>query len=210
MMYRLTFSSVATRSNIAATTDIPTYDALGGPNGYGHLSFRASSYSYIRTSTDTLAIGTNGGFTIVALVRFVSPVTLERIISIGGWTGSEWRNVFHVHRGGTGTQLAMAAYDYPGLNSEILTHTGEISSNTWIALSATYQVSSKTFRLVVHDTGVAVTKTGSTLAFGDMTSTRTIIGAGINTQATQRTVFNQLPTQFSNSDMAGVFMVPPF
>jgi hypothetical protein len=210
MMHRLTFSSVATRLNIAATTDIPTYDALGGPNGYGHLSFRAASYSYIRTSTDTLAIGTNGGFTVVTLVRFVSPVMQERVISVGGWTGSEWRNVFHVHRSGTGTQLSMVAYDYPGLNSESLAHTGELFSNTWIALSATYQVSSKTFRLVVHDTGVAVTRTGSTLAFGNMASTRTIIGAGINTQSGQRTVFNQLPTQFSNTDIAGVFMVAEF
>jgi hypothetical protein len=61
------FASVATRNN-AAQGSLPTYDALGGPNGNGHVSFDRTQW--LGTGIRTWNSHTNGGLTVLMLLRF--------------------------------------------------------------------------------------------------------------------------------------------
>jgi hypothetical protein len=67
------FASVSTRSSAAAgSTPLPSYIATGGPQGNGHVTFEASKAQYLEMGVRTLQIASNGGLTIVAVVRFNS------------------------------------------------------------------------------------------------------------------------------------------
>jgi hypothetical protein len=70
---------VANRNNAAVGT-LPTYNALGGPNGKGHVSFLRSSLQFIDGGTQTLNIATNGGLTFVAVLRPTSSIKGNDII----------------------------------------------------------------------------------------------------------------------------------
>jgi hypothetical protein len=56
---------------------LPVYNALGGPQGKGHVTFNRTKSQYLDAGARTLNIATNGGLTIVAVVRFTG--------AIGSW-----------------------------------------------------------------------------------------------------------------------------
>ena len=63
---------------------LPSYDAAGGPQGNGHVTFEASKTQYLEMGVRTLQIASNGGLTIVAVVRFNSFGSLwEKILCMG-------------------------------------------------------------------------------------------------------------------------------
>ncbi len=65
------FASGSTR-NLApvGSTPLPSYNAAGGPQGNGHVTFEANKKQYLEMGVRTLQIASNGGLTIVAVVRF--------------------------------------------------------------------------------------------------------------------------------------------
>jgi hypothetical protein len=57
---------------------------LGGPQGNGHVTFEADKPQYLQMGVRTLQIASNGGLTIVAVVRFNSFASLwEKILCMG-------------------------------------------------------------------------------------------------------------------------------
>ena len=72
--------SVATRTSIP-TGILPTYNSAGGPSGKGDVTFvRSSAQTLLYTSASTFNRYSNGGMTIVAVLRCTSPLTNEVII----------------------------------------------------------------------------------------------------------------------------------
>jgi hypothetical protein len=72
------FSSVSTRGSApVGSVILPVYNALGGPQGKGHVTFNRTKSQYLDAGARTLNIATNGGLTIVAVVRFTG--------AIGSW-----------------------------------------------------------------------------------------------------------------------------
>ncbi len=79
------FASVSTRNSApVGSTPLPSYNALGGPQGNGHVNFEANKPQYLEMGVRTLQIASNGGLTIVAVVRFNSFGSLwEKILCMG-------------------------------------------------------------------------------------------------------------------------------
>jgi hypothetical protein len=88
MIQKPSFASVSTRAN-ASVGVLPTYHATGGPNGNGHVSFDRALLQYLEAGPRTFDLKTNGGFTIVSIIRFTGTLALnERIIEM--WSGSSY------------------------------------------------------------------------------------------------------------------------
>jgi hypothetical protein len=83
------FASVSTRNSAAVgSTPLPSYNALGGPQGNGHVTFEANKKQYLEMGVRTLQIASNGGLTIVAVVRFNSFGSYwEKILFMGDGLG---------------------------------------------------------------------------------------------------------------------------
>jgi DNA-binding beta-propeller fold protein YncE len=83
-------ASPSTRNAAAAGSAVlPAYIATGGPLGNGHVSFDRTQAQYLDGGARTFKRASNGGFTVVAVVRFRgSPVGWERIIDFGILGGS--------------------------------------------------------------------------------------------------------------------------
>jgi hypothetical protein len=79
------FASVSSRNRAPlGSAVLPVYNALGGPQGKGHVTFDRAQSQYLDAGARTLNIATNGGLTIVAVVRFTGTVgDFERIIDLG-------------------------------------------------------------------------------------------------------------------------------
>jgi hypothetical protein len=79
------FASVSTRNSASAgSTPLPSYNALGGPQGNGHVTFEADKPQYLEMGVRALQIASNGGLTIVAVVRFNSFGSFwEKILCMG-------------------------------------------------------------------------------------------------------------------------------
>ena len=79
------FASGSTRNSAAVgSTPLPSYNALGGPQGNGHVTFEANKPQYLELGVRTLQIASNGGLTIVAVVRFNSfGSSWEKILCMG-------------------------------------------------------------------------------------------------------------------------------
>jgi hypothetical protein len=119
MTWKSSFASVSTRNNAAIGT-LPTYNALGGPSGKGHVSFDSSKSQFLNTGARTMNIGTNGGFTIVIVMRWTGVIQTGQHICTSGnprtweifrqsstsieflwWQSNRW---WRVSRGATMTQ----------------------------------------------------------------------------------------------------------
>jgi hypothetical protein len=65
------FASVSSRGSAPlGSAVLPVYSASGGPQGKGHVTFNRTQSQYLDAGPRTLNIATNGGLTIVAVVRF--------------------------------------------------------------------------------------------------------------------------------------------
>jgi hypothetical protein len=71
---------------------MPSYNASGGPQGNGHVTFEATKTQYLEMGVRTLQIASNGGLTIVAVVRFNSFGNLsEKVVCMGD--GAQMDNI---------------------------------------------------------------------------------------------------------------------
>ena len=65
------FASVSTRNKTAiGSSTLPTYNPLGGPNGNGHVRFDRSLSQFLNAEPRAWNTETNGGLTVIALIRF--------------------------------------------------------------------------------------------------------------------------------------------
>lgn len=96
MTYKPSFASVATRNNVGVGSAImPTYNPTGGPNGKGHVSFDTTKFQYLDSGPRTLNMNTNGGLTIVVVVKFIRSGESgdgydERVLDFGSFGPDVW------------------------------------------------------------------------------------------------------------------------
>jgi hypothetical protein len=77
------FASESTRGIYTGSTSRSIYNFTGGPSGNGDVSFQKSNGQYLDGGPRSWNINTNGGFTFVAVAKFVGPaVGFETLFAI--------------------------------------------------------------------------------------------------------------------------------
>ena len=188
------FTSISTRSNAAVGSAIlPTYNALGGPNGKGHVSFDRTQSQYLDAGTRTLNFASNGGLTIVVVMRFTgAPGAWERVLEMG-IMNNFGNNNFLIARYQTSTSLTIQFYNVANgrvLDVEI---PSVIVQDSWLTIVVRYSASTKGYSISANG---AVTNTGTLgTALVDRTLTHNFIGKSL------------YQDPYLNADIAGVFVV---
>ena len=187
------FASVSTRSNAAVGT-LPTYNALGGPNGKGHFSFDRAQSQYLDAGSRTFNIATNGGLTVVAVVRFTGTAgTFERILDMG--SGAPNNNI-DIARRISSDELQFGLRNGVTVLMSVITTGGLLVQNSWLTITSTYRASTMEYKITIND--ISFFGTTST-ALTDRTVSATYIG---------RSPYSNDP--YLNADIAGVFVVDEY
>jgi hypothetical protein len=186
------FASVSSRgSSPLGSAVLPVYSASGGPQGKGYVTFDRAQSQYVDAGARTLNIATNGGLTIVAVVRFTgTPGEYERIIDLHMSGLAE--TLIMVYRSATSSNVGFEIKNRGSVTSS----SGEIVQNVWLTVVARYRASTMEYRLTVNDN--VFTGIGSAAAT-DRTASNTWIA---------RSFGDQQP--YFNGDMAGVFVVDEY
>jgi hypothetical protein len=177
------------QSGRCSSDALPSYNPLGGPKGKGHVTFDRSMSQFLDAGPRTLNIATNGGLTIVAVVRFTgNPGSYERIIDLH--TSGVWNHIM-LYRFETRMWV-----EIKNSESQIL-HSGgvEVVQNAWSTVVFRYHASTREYWLTVNDnvyTGIASD------ALIDRTVSNTWIARAFDNQP------------YFNGDMAGVFVVDEY
>lgn len=198
------FASVATRNNVAIGSTIkPTYNPLGGPNGKGHVSFNTVYDQYLNAGSRTLNIHTNGGLSIVMVVRFrtegrdpLSNSYSDTLLDMGNGDGSSFTfnnniiisryyNTLHVEKynGNTDTPVELITQDI-------------IVYNAWMTIQFTYRASDRRYTLYVD--GVMKFNITDGVYLNDRTVSETFIAKSTG------------GGNYFHGDMAGVFVVDEY
>ena len=167
------------------------YNPLGGPQGKGHVTFDRSKEQYLDAGPCTWNIDTNGGLTIVAVVRFTgSPGSSERIIDFGN--GINTVGII-LARYSTSTSLYLEITN-AGSSDRIWGNIpNTIQQNTWLTVVVRYRASTKEYVVTVNN-AAGLTGTASA-AVTDRSYSRTYIGK------------SAFPDAYFNGEIAGVFVV---
>jgi len=190
------FASMSTKNNVAiGSTILPTYNPSGGPNGKGHVNFDRSIPQYLNGGSRTLNIGTNGGFSVVIIMRFNSlGPEFEALI---GWGTSS--NPYNNPSFGVYRHTRMLLVEINTNNGNYVHNSDnnyEIVGNEWITMSFRFSVSTLSWKYDVN--GVQSVQSGAIpplLNFYD-----TFIG---------RSSDNDYPS-YTSGDYAGVFVVDEY
>jgi hypothetical protein len=174
------------------------YNPLGGPQGKGHVTFDRSKKQYLDAGPCTWNIETNGGLTIVAVVRFTgSAGSFERIIDFTS---------------GPGIYLVLGRYDTSSGLFLGITNAGSsdrivesyksgnipntIQPDTWLTVVVRYRASTKEYVVTVNN---AAGSTGTaSAAVTDRSLSRTYIGK------------SSFDDAYFNGEIAGVFVVDEY
>ena len=72
-----------------------TFGWMGGPYGYGHLSFNGNKSMFLDAGPRTFDIATNGGWTAIAVLRFTGEVAaFQRVIDFASGPGIDNLMIF--------------------------------------------------------------------------------------------------------------------
>jgi hypothetical protein len=180
------FASVSTRNNAAVgSSPLPTYNALGGPNGNGHVSFDRALLQYLDAGARTFNTATNGGFTIVTVLRFSgTSIKTENILEI-----PERVSLFTSSR----TSIRLFLGDALGSTTGSVDATVSPGTN-WIYIACTYSSVTNVMNLLIDNVNQG-TSTTLGLHVPDITLSNMYIGKQDAT----------VPS--FNGDMAGLFVV---
>jgi hypothetical protein len=170
---------------------LPSYNLLGGPKGKGHVTFDRSMSQFLDAGPRTLNIATNGGLTIVAVVRFTgTPGDCETIFDLA--SGKPDNNI-HLRRCGSSSYLALHIFDRTSKTVNL--ENAVIKQDTWLTVVVRYRASTRECLFTVNDdtySGIANLK--------DRTVSGTLIGT------------SQWGSSYPyfNGDVAGVFVVDEY
>ena len=186
MTWKPSFASVSTRNNAAVgSSPLPTYNALGGPNGNGHVSFDRALLQYLDAGACTFNTATNGGFTIVAVLRFSgTSIKTETILEIPNrvslYSNSRTAMRFFLSSGGGNNVGSVIATFSPGTN--------------WFYIVCTYSSVTNAMNVLIDNVNQGTSTTFSPHV-PDITLTNMYIGKADAT----------VPS--FNGDIAGLFVV---
>ena len=151
---RPSFASVSTRGMAPVGSAIlPVYNALGGPLGKGHVTFDRTKSQYLDAGSRTLNIATNGGLTIVAVVRFTRTVgSWERIIDLAN--GPDKDNIV-VARPLTTSNVYVNIRNGASVIIDTTSSPGVLVQNSWLTVVVTYRASTREYWLTINGVGVS-------------------------------------------------------
>ena len=185
------FASVSTRSNTGVgSATLPVYNAAGGPTSQGHVSFDRTISQFLDAGPQSFNLFTNGGFTIVVIVRFTGTVlSNERIIHM--WSGTSTSEL-DVYRYGTTGQIAFQICNAGTGCWSAWLNLGLTQGTTWATVTITYSSRTRLFDFKYGGTGVS----------WDIGTWNDKILSGILIGKSQI-----VTTQNFNGDIAGAFVV---
>jgi len=144
---RAQLSTLANRGlrNYAATAQ---FSSTAGPaNSKGAVTFDRATSQYLDGGSHQFNIGTNG-FTAVAVVRFTSAGSSERIFDMA--KGANNDNII-IARSGTSTQLQFSIRN-GGSDCFLLSAPGALALNTWLTIVATYDHKDMSMKMRIGST----------------------------------------------------------
>jgi hypothetical protein len=141
------FASMSPRNSAPLGSAIlPVYNALGGPQGKGHVTFDRTKSQYLDAGQRTMNIATNGGLTIVAMVRFTGTTGhQERILDMA----SSQDNNLVVSRSTTTTTLETTIFQ--GGSFFRWSSSGVIVQDSWLTVVVRYRASTREYSLTVNN-----------------------------------------------------------
>ena len=199
---RPSFASVSTRGMTPVGSAIlPVYNALGGPLGKDHVTFDRTKSQYLDAGSRTLNIATNGGLTIVSVVRFTGTVgSWERIIDLGN--GPDKDNIV-VARPLTTSEVHVNVRNGASVTIETTSSSELLVQNSWLTVVVRYRASTREYWLTVN--GVGGSAGTAPAAVTDRTVSKTWMG---------RSNWGYNPAlgydAFFNGEMAGVFVLDEY
>jgi hypothetical protein len=172
---------------------MPSYDATGGPNGNGHISFKRVSLQYLDGGARTFNIASNGGLTIVAVVRFTGTIgNSESIVDFDDMFFARYTNDYKIR-----------IYINNNGQNVIDQRSGNIIfQDIWMTVKFTYRAPTNEYVLsntYFNDSPVSIWSGISTAAVTDRTVSATYVGRQWST------IF-----AYSNIDLAGLFVVDEY
>lgn len=204
------FATVSTRNNVGVgSAMLPTYNPTGGPNGKGHLEFKYRTYmdwnTFETVSTDLeyfdavpqyFNIATNGGFTLVAVVRSIEPYTSDQ----QGQTIFEAvsaRNSFSLRRTNSGSGIGMYLQDLQwGEQLNIENH--NVDWTQWVYIAIYFETNQRKISMSINS--VISTNQLSSENYAQFTDNSfATVKVGSSKDFVAQATFN--------GDMAGVFFV---
>jgi hypothetical protein len=188
--HQTAFTSISTRGSAPeGSVILPSYNALGGPTGRGHVSFNRANSQFLNAGTRTLNVRSNGGLTIVSVLRFTGdPKRMERIVDLGN--GPDQNNIY-LARSDVLTKLIF----------EVLGHIrydgfGNLEQNTWLTVVVRYKASSLDLHVKVNEEEQSGKATSQVT---DKTYSGTLLGKS-----------HWAGDDYLNADVAGVFVVDEY
>ncbi len=185
-------------SSSLGSIPLPAYNPLGGPQSKGHVSFDRAQAQYLDAGPRTLNIATNGGLTIVVVVRFTGTVgSWEHIIDLG--SGSPFNNVpNNIHFGRFDLANLAVLEIFNGANQALYVelHEWPFDQGSWLTVVVSYRASTREVTVQVNDKFTAVPAPEALI---DRAVSETYIGKS-----------HYRGDAYFNGDMAGIFVVDEY
>ncbi len=176
---------------------LPTYNATGGPYGKGHVSFNRATLQYLDGGTRTLNIATNGGFSLVTVVRFTGTAgKYESLFNLG--TVKNTNNIILCR------DTSLTDFALYGSNTAISISDstfywvpGSLAQNQWLTVEFKYKASSTIYYVRVNN--VAISSGAASTAITDRTTNVYVAKPWSTTD-----------NIYFNGDIAGLFFVDEY
>ena len=205
MTWKPAFASVSTRNSPGiGSTEMPTYVAAGGPNGKGHLNFDRTKSQFLDAGSRTFNIQSNGGYTLVTVVRFPSTYTnMDRVFEAWSLTGRREEYLVRSYLSSTQYQMGFIWYDQGTMGPTVYSQAMSTSSNEWLTIVSTYQRSPNKYSLTVN--GVTQTNTDP-----QVMRDKTVAGMYIGKSKWQTIALGFSSNAVLSADIAGLFVVDEY
>lgn len=143
MVWKPSLASVATRNATGiGSTPMPVYSALGGPNGKGHVTFDRLLWQYMNTGQCPFNMASNGGFTVVAVVRFRGAANVDAKIIQGMEGENEIFSIYQYDRQYIRIIVRVVEVFWGLLDMvDLLSHAMTISSTNFMNITLTFKYS---------------------------------------------------------------------
>ena len=191
-------ASPSTRDqNAIGSLVLPAFSAGGGPEGKGAVRFTRAQEQYLNGGKHTFKIATNGGLTVIAVVRFVNPsAAWERIIDFGNGQSND--NLMLAREDNL---LYWRIYDDKGGGSKVCdlsTGVDVVVKDAWMTVVARYNNKTNTAELRVGSRDFSQACTG---AVDDRTLSKTYVG---------KSMWTADGNSYLDADVAGLFVIDTY
>jgi len=148
----------------------PTYVSSGGYNNTPYVFFNRTNSTFLDAGSQTLSVSTQGGFTLVCMIKWTGTVGgWERIIDFGSGSGN---NNIVVTRYSNTANITLDMYN-SSTSYAMTTSTSPIVANEWMVIACRWIKGSKR---QIYKNNVLVLENTFTTTINDRTVTNTYLG----------------------------------